>query len=123
MEFAFVSPLNVLYNLNKKKKQILLDWINTIDEPKCLLAGCLDDLKDGEVFLEIMLHYLKILKKDEYFLEEFKQVESFDNTEKFDFIVKMLKIISDDDEFFNYYSFDKIVFYFIQNNANNYFCI
>lgn len=59
-----------------------------------------------------MLHYLKIHKKDEYFIEEFTDVESFDDTEKFDFIVKMLKIISDDDEFFNYYSYDKIVKYF-----------
>lgn len=56
-----------------------------------------------------MLHYLKNHKKDEYFIDEFKQVESFDDIEKFDFIVKMLKIISDDEEFFNSFSYDKIV--------------
>jgi hypothetical protein len=60
-----------------------------------------------------MLHYLKIHKKDEYFIEEFRQVESFNNSEKFYFIVKMLKIISDDDEFFNYFSYDEIVIFFI----------
>jgi len=75
----------------------------------------LEDLKDGEVFLEIILHYLKIHKKDEYFLEEFRQVESFGNAEKFDFIVKILKIISDDDEFFNHYSYNKIVNWFLFN--------
>lgn len=109
MEFAFVSPLNVTFNLNKKRKQILLDWINTIDEPKCLLAGNLNDLKDGEVFLEIMLHYLKIQKRDEFFMEEFRQVESLNIPEKFDFIIKILKIISNDNENFNFFSYEDIV--------------
>ena len=38
--------------------QMLLDWINTINEPLCLLVSELDDLKDGNVFIEILRHYL-----------------------------------------------------------------
>ena len=39
--------------------QMLLDWINTINEPLCLLVSELEDLKDGNVFIEILRHYLK----------------------------------------------------------------
>ena len=40
------------------QKQILLDWINTINEPKCLLVSSLSDLSDGKVLIEILRHYL-----------------------------------------------------------------
>jgi hypothetical protein len=69
----------------------------------------LEELKDGEVFLEIILNYLKIINQDKYFLEEFNQLEKFDSTEKFDFIFKILKIISDDDEFFYSFSYQDLV--------------
>ena len=39
------------------KRQILLDWINTINEPQCLLVSGINDLKDGNVFIEIVKLY------------------------------------------------------------------
>ena len=33
---------------------MLLDWINTIDEPSCLLVSDIDDLRDGVVLCDIV---------------------------------------------------------------------
>jgi hypothetical protein len=92
-----------------KKKQILLDWINTIDEPNCLLAGSLEDLKDGQVFLEIINHFLKINRKDHIFATELKLIVNYAINEKFDLIINMLKILSEDNEFFYNISYEMIV--------------
>lgn len=73
------------------------------------MAGSLEDLKNGDIFLEIILHYLKIIKQDEIFLEEFRKVEYLDDFEKYEFLVKTLKIISNDDELFDNFSYEKIV--------------
>lgn len=68
-------------------------------------------MKDGEVFLEIILHFLKKHKKDELFINEFREAESFEVVEKYDLIIKILKIISEDDEFYDYFSCEKIVIF------------
>ena len=46
-------------------KQIILDWINTINEPTCLLVSSISDLKNGNVFIEILKHYLHMTKHNE----------------------------------------------------------
>ena len=35
---------------------MLIDWINTIDEPSCLLVNDIDDLRDGSVLCDIVSH-------------------------------------------------------------------
>ena len=42
------------------KKQILLDWINTIDEPHCLILNEIKDLFNGRVLIELLRHLLKL---------------------------------------------------------------
>ena len=42
------------------KKQILLDWINTIDEPYCLIVSSIKDLYNGRVFIELIRHLLTL---------------------------------------------------------------
>ena len=42
------------------KKQILLDWINTIDEPYCLIVTTIKDLYNGRVFIELLRHFLTL---------------------------------------------------------------
>ena len=42
------------------KKQILLDWINTIDEPYCLIVSSIKDLYNGRVFIELIRHILTL---------------------------------------------------------------
>ena len=32
----------------------MLDWINTIDNPACLLVSSVDELYDGKIFYEII---------------------------------------------------------------------
>ena len=48
---SYFQPLNT--------KQILLDWVNTINEPRCLLVSNFDDMQDGRVFLEILFNFLR----------------------------------------------------------------
>ncbi len=42
------------------KKQMLLDWINTIDEPHCLIVNEIKDLFNGRVLIELLRHLLKL---------------------------------------------------------------
>ena len=55
------------------QKQILLDWINTINEPKCLLVSSLSDLSDGKVLIEILRHYLYEKNQKEILYDFFSQ--------------------------------------------------
>ena len=47
------------------QKQILLDWVNTIKEPQCLLVSESKDLLNGDVFVEILIHFLYITDNKE----------------------------------------------------------
>ena len=53
------------------KRQILLDWINTINEPQCLLVSGINDLKDGNVFIEIVKHFLYVNNNKQLLYEFF----------------------------------------------------
>lgn len=82
MEIDSIQPFN--------KKQILLDWINTVDEPKCLLVSEIDQLKDGIVFLEILKNYLKKIDLLKFFQNEIKSVILQDIKSRYDLIYKIL---------------------------------
>lgn len=47
------------------KKQILLDWVNTINEPQCLLVTECADLLNGDVYVEILIHFLYLTDNKE----------------------------------------------------------
>jgi hypothetical protein len=74
------------------KKQILLDWINTVDEPKCLLVSEIDQLKDGIVFLEILKNYLKKIENLKIYQNELKNAisQSQDIKSRYDLIYRIL---------------------------------
>ena len=45
-------------------KHILLDWINTIDEPRCMVLNSLDNLSDGVVVVYIISSMLKKIGRE-----------------------------------------------------------
>ena len=47
------------------KKQILFDWINTINQPRCLLVSQSKDLLNGDAFVEMLLHFLEVTNNKE----------------------------------------------------------
>ena len=55
--------INTFPSINQK--QILLDWVNTINEPQCLLVSESKDLLNGDVFVEILIHFLYITDNKE----------------------------------------------------------
>ena len=69
--FSSLNNINTKYNTDYisipilNHKQIILDWINTINEPTCLLVSSISDLKNGNVFIEILKHYLHITNHNE----------------------------------------------------------
>ena len=70
----------------------------------------MEDLKDGEIFLEIIQHYLKKNKKDYIFRNEFNEAKNFGDLEKFEMIVKILKILTkENNNFLDNYDYEKIV--------------
>ena len=69
--FSSLNNINTKYNTDYisipilNHKQIILDWINTINEPTCLLVSSISDLKNGNVFIEILKHYLHMTNHNE----------------------------------------------------------
>ena len=81
------------------KKQILLDWINTINEPQCLLVSSINDLKDGKVFLEILRHFLYLNNNKELLYEFFaNDINSSSPERRIQIMIELLSKISNDDE-------------------------
>ena len=81
------------------KKQILLDWINTINEPQCLLVSSINDLKDGKVFLEILRHFLYLNNNKELLYEFFSNdINSSSPERRIQIMIELLSKISNDDE-------------------------
>ena len=47
-----------------------VDWINSIDEPRCLIMNNFDELNDGLIILDILKNLIKKLNIfEEYFYE------------------------------------------------------
>ena len=69
--FSSLNNINTKYNTDYisipilNHKQIILDWINTINEPTCLLVSSISDLQNGNVFIEILKHYLHMTNHNE----------------------------------------------------------
>ena len=69
--FSSINNINTKYNTDYisipilNQKQIILDWINTINEPTCLLVSSISDLKNGNVFIEILKNYLHMTNQNE----------------------------------------------------------
>ena len=92
------------------KKQILLDWINTINEPTCLLVSNLNDLKDGKVFVEILKHYLYMYNNKQLLYEFFSNdINSSHPEQKIKLVLEILAKISEGDERIILNKFYKII--------------
>ncbi len=75
------------------QKQILLDWINTINEPLCLLVSEINDLLDGKVFIELLKHYL-FLKNQKNLITELNSRLSNTGNNPFQIIIIVIDIFS-----------------------------
>lgn len=91
----------------------MIDWINTINEPNCLLLSSIDELRDGRVLIEIGKHLLKqrgyftlinkmgnidwITPKDRFILL-FKIIEKIDNEKNISLFKSNVNIIGRVDE-------------------------
>lgn len=81
------------------KKQIILDWINTINEPQCLLVSGLNDLKDGKVFLEILRHFLYLNNNKQLLYEFFSNdINSSSPERRIQILIELLLKISNEEE-------------------------
>ena len=81
------------------RKQIILDWVNTINEPQCLLVSCISDLKDGKVFIEILRHFLYLNNHKQLLYEFFSNdINSCSPERRIQIIIELLVKISNEDE-------------------------
>ena len=94
-------------------EQILVDWINTIRQPHCLLVNTLSDndiTGNGIVFIEIISNFLK------YFgLEELNINENLSKYEKLNLIIMALLELNYG-EYFNYEMKQKTLFFYNKIN-------
>ena len=75
------------------QKQILLDWINTINEPLCLLVSEIQDLLDGKVYIELLKHYL-FLKNQKNLITELNSRLSITGNNPFQIIIIVIEIFT-----------------------------
>ena len=94
-------------------EQILVDWINTIRQPHCLLVNTLSDndiTGNGIVFIEIISNFLK------YFgLEELNINENLSKYEKLNLIIMAILQLNSG-EYFNYEMKQKTLFFYNKLN-------
>ena len=79
-------------------KQILLDWINTINEPNCLLVNNVEDVKNGQVFIELLCHYLLEKNLNNLKFEFHNKIKSKNPLEIYPIILNFLEKITDGHE-------------------------
>ena len=78
--------------------QILLDWINTINEPNCLLVNNVEDVKNGQVFIELLSHYLLENKLNSLNFEFHNKIKFKKPFEIYPIIIEFLEKITDNHE-------------------------
>jgi hypothetical protein len=101
MEYDLILPLN--------KRQILLDWINTIDEPKCLLVSELSNLEDGSVFLEILKNFLFEKKQFADYHNLIESKENLNLKKRYELIFQILSNFVSDDKLNIFLPIEKLV--------------
>jgi hypothetical protein len=101
MEYDLILPLN--------KRQILLDWVNTIDEPKCLLVSELSNLEDGSVFLEILKNFLYKTKEFPNYYYLFENTENLNLKMRYELIFQILADFVSEDKLKIFLPIEKLV--------------
>lgn len=72
---------------------MLLDWINTIDEPRCMIVSSLEDLKCFLILTDIIKSILRALGKETY---NFANVETAEPNERIEMIINILSEFYDE---------------------------
>ena len=88
-------------------KQMLLDWINTIKEPRCIILNNLHELKSGIVFIDIVKAYLKKNKLEKEFFFKLLSCEKMNTYNRFIILFNILSNFCNIDDF----NFDEIIQY------------
>lgn len=86
-----------------------VDWINTIDEPRCLIMNTFEELKDGLIILDIFKNITKKLDLLENYFYEFIRLSKLKVTpiERIEFVVNILAKIYLKEEFENKIVYDE----------------
>ena len=53
--------------INKNNYNDLISWINSFDMPLCKNCTDINDLKDGNVFLELLINYIRLNRNKYYY--------------------------------------------------------
>ncbi len=82
-----------------------MDWINTIDDPKCLILANLEGVRDGNVILRIVYSILKKVKKEKEFELDWEEIELISANERFEIAFSMLSNFTDEKNIRENFSF------------------
>lgn len=89
-------------------EHLLLDWINTIEEPRCMVLNKLDDLRDGVVVLYIVSSMLRKIGREKDIKLELSELERLSAKEKFDHVFSVLSSLFKGTVLEQYFSFQII---------------
>lgn len=99
----------------KKNNQILLDWVNTINEPRCLMVNSTKDLACGIIFLDLLKHLLIEVKNEKEYVYhiEYCCQNGKSRNRRYSLLFKILKeVLNDWDELEGILKKGKNVLYF-----------
>ena len=100
-EKHFSSKLNVKQQKLTLKKQILLDWVNTIDEPRCMVLGNLEALRDGTILLRIANALLRKAKMETEWKIDWDAVEMANQKQRFMKAVEIFRKFDSENRFWD----------------------
>lgn len=78
-----------------KIKNLLLDWINTIDDPRCLILTNLEGIRDGNVVLRIVYSILKKNNMEKEYEIDWEEIELVSAKERFELAFDILSNFTD----------------------------
>lgn len=73
---------------------MLIDWINTIDEPRCMIISSLEELKSGLILTDIIKTILRGLGKEEAY--DLSSLEHAQPEERIDMVLCILSEFYDE---------------------------
>ena len=75
-------------------KQMVLDWINTIPETKCLTVNDISEVFSGDVIYEILKYLVKQLKKEKYLKQKLDRIKHSSIENRIELIVNFISIFT-----------------------------
>ena len=72
------------------KLHFYIDWVNSLPIKSCIIVNCLFDFASGDIFIDIIAYFLKLISKYDVFLILLERISNIHNENKIDYLIQIL---------------------------------